>query len=111
MEDFSRHNTGAAMRKRPLIPNFEARSVLLIASWTLGAAATTAYAQTSTPAEAAATDRDVAAAFREADRNGDGQLNREEALALPTVWQNFDQIDRNKDNTISLDELAKAAQK
>ena len=97
-------------RKRQLIPNFEARSVGLIAAWTLGAAAA-AYAQTSSPAEAAETDRDVAAAFREADRNGDGQLNREEALALPTVWQNFEQIDRNKDNNISLDELAKAVQK
>ena len=97
-------------RTYPLIAHFEAHSVMLIAAWTLGAAAA-AYAQTSSPAEAAATDREVAAAFREADRNGDGQLNREESLALPTVWQNFDQIDRNKDNNISLDELAQAVQK
>jgi hypothetical protein len=60
------------------------------------------------PAEAAAMDRDVSAAFREADKNGDGQLNREEARILPAVLEQFDRIDTNGDQHISLDELAKA---
>lgn len=101
--------------------NFEACSVLLMASWVL-VAASAAYAQTpparpastgsrASPTEATATDRDAAAALREADRNGDGQLNREEAQAMPAVWMQFDQIDTNKNRLISLDELAKAVQK
>lgn len=97
---------------RPGIGPFEARSLMLIASWTLVIAGA-AYGQTSAPpqAEAAATDRDVSAAFREADRNSDGQLNREEAQVMPALLENFDAIDTNKDQLISLDELAKAVQK
>lgn len=99
------------MKRKPLlITNFEARSVMLIASWTLGVAGV-AYAQNTRPSNAAATDRDVSAAFREADKNADGYLNREEALVMPSVSTNFEQIDTNKDNNISLDELAKAVQK
>jgi Ca2+-binding EF-hand superfamily protein len=97
--------------RRQFIPHFEGHSVLLIASWTLCIAGA-AYAQTPTPAsDAAATDRDVSAAFREADQNGDGRLNREEAAVLPSVAENFDRIDTNQDGSISLDELAKAVQK
>jgi hypothetical protein len=62
------------------------------------------------PAEAAEIDRDVSAAFREADKNGDGQLNREEARILPAVLEHFDRIDTDRDQHISLDELAKALQ-
>lgn len=98
-------------KKRQLIANFEGHSVMLIASWTLSVAGA-AYAQTATtPNESAAVDRDVSAAFREADKNNDGRLNREEATVLPSVWASFDQIDTNRDNNLSLDELVKAVQK
>jgi Ca2+-binding EF-hand superfamily protein len=99
-------------KRRPGIGPFEARSLMLIASWTLVVAGA-AYGQASTPAqaEAAALDRDVSAAFREADRNGDGQLNREEVRVMPALLDNFDAIDTDKDQHISLDELAKAVQK
>lgn len=101
-------------RKQPPIGHFEARSVVLIASWTLvlaGAAYSQTTPATTSPSEAATKDRDVSAALREADMNRDGQLNREETLAMPSVWTSFDQIDTNKDNNISPDELARALQK
>lgn len=98
-------------KRRHLIANFEGHSVMLIAACTLSVAGA-AFAQTSGPStEAAAVDRDVSAAFREADKNGDGRLNREEAAVLPSVLAAFDQIDTNRDDSISLDELAKALQK
>jgi len=98
-------------KKRQLIANFEGHSVMLIATWTLSVAGA-AYAQSASPRqEAAATDRDVSAAFREADQNNDGRLNREEAAVLPSVAAEFDRIDTNQDGSISLDELAKALQK
>jgi hypothetical protein len=97
-------------KKRQLIANFEGHSVLLIASWTLSVAGA-AYAQSANPRdERAATDQEVSAAFREADKNGDGRLNREEAAVLPAVLADFDRIDTNQDGSISLDELAKALQ-
>ena len=98
-------------KKRQLIANFEGHSVMLIASWTLSVAGA-AYAQSAdTRREAAAIDRDVSAAFREADTNGDDRLSREEAAVLPSVAAEFDRIDTNQDGSISLDELAKALQK
>jgi hypothetical protein len=97
---------------RPGIGPFEVRSLMLLASWTLVVAGA-AYGRTSTSAHAmaAALDREVSAAFREVDRNGDGQLNREETRVMPTLLENFEATDTNKDQLISLDELAKAVQK
>jgi Ca2+-binding EF-hand superfamily protein len=43
--------------------------------------------------------------FKQADTNGDGMLSRQEAAALPMISKHFDEIDANKDNQISTDEL------
>ena len=71
------------VKRKPLIANFEARSVLLIAGWTLGAAGA-ALAQNMPAPAPAASDKATSAAFTQADKNGDGQLSRE-LLALLTA--------------------------
>ena len=45
------------------------------------------------------------AAFKKADKDNDGTLDRKEAKAMPNVAKNFDAIDVDKDGTVSLDEV------
>jgi len=42
------------------------------------------------------------------DKNGDGQISRDEASAHPKLAKHFDQIDTNKDGQLSADELRAA---
>ena len=95
------------VKRKTLVANFEARSVMLIASWTLGAAGA-AMAQNMPAPAAAPDDMAVSAAFTRADKNGDGQLSREEAAALPSVAADFNKVDANGDGSISADEYTKA---
>jgi Ca2+-binding EF-hand superfamily protein len=44
------------------------------------------------------------AAFKKADKDNDGTLDRKEAKAMPNVAKNFDAIDSDKDGTVSLEE-------
>ena len=44
-------------------------------------------------------------AFKKADKDNDGTLDRKEAKAMPRVAKNFDAIDVDKDGTVSLDEI------
>ncbi len=66
-----------------------------------------AYAQTtapSAPSAPAAASPDTAKymeAFARADKNADGKLSKEEAENLPAIAQRFDQIDSDKDGSIS----------
>ena len=106
-------------RNQHFIPNFEARSVLLVAAITFGSVAgaqgqTTAPSPStsaSAPAESIPANNvsasDINAAFDRADTNKDGKLSREEAENLPTVAQRFEQIDTNRDTFVSRDELSK----
>ena len=43
--------------------------------------------------------------LKQADTDGNGMISREEAKALPMVSKHFDEIDTNKDNQLSPDEL------
>jgi Ca2+-binding EF-hand superfamily protein len=43
--------------------------------------------------------------LKQADTNGDGNISREEAQALPRIAKHFDEIDTNRDNQLSPDEL------
>ena len=45
------------------------------------------------------------AAFKAADKDNDGTLDKEEAKAMPRVAKNFDAIDANHDGTVSMDEI------
>jgi len=46
-----------------------------------------------------------AAAFKKADKDNDGTLDKAEAKVMPGVAKNFDAIDADKDGTVSLDEV------
>jgi Ca2+-binding EF-hand superfamily protein len=46
-----------------------------------------------------------AAAFKKADKDSDGTLDRKEAKSMPHVSKNFDAIDTDKDGTVSLLEV------
>lgn len=96
------------------IPNFEVRSVLLLAALTIGTAFA-AHAQTSgaapaqtVPPRAAPTAQDINAAFDRADIDQDGKLTRQESARFPAVEQRFDQIDSNKDQAVSREEFLTA---
>ena len=111
--------------KLHFIPNFELRSVALLAALTVGAALS-GHAQTtdsaavkspgtqSAPAtpnaslKSAPTGPDMDAAFTRADTNKDGKLSRQEAARLPAVEQRFDVIDTNKDQSLSREEFETA---
>lgn len=96
------------------IPNFELRSVTLLAALTVGTALA-AQGQTTDPGAAqppstqsAPSTQDTDAAFKRADVNKDGKLSRQEAIRFPAVEQRFDQIDTNKDKFVSREEFEKA---
>lgn len=104
------------------IPNFEIRSVALLAALTVGAAlgahaqgaesgglkapsgSGTPSTQSATP-PSGPTNQEVGAAFIRAAANKDGQLSRQEAVRFPAVEQRFDQIDTNKDKLVSREEF------
>lgn len=44
-------------------------------------------------------------AFKAADKDNDGSLDRNEAKVFPRVAKNFDQIDTDKSGTVTLDEI------
>lgn len=104
------------------IPNFEIRSVALLAALTVGAAlgahaqgadsggmktprGAGAPATQGTPSPSGPTNQEVGAAFIRADANKDGKLSRQEAVRFPAVEQRFDQIDTNKDKLVSREEF------
>jgi hypothetical protein len=106
------HQQDRCMRiQKHSIPNFEMRSVLLLALLTLGtAAAVRAQNAPGAPIPAnRATPQDLEAAFKRADVNQDGKLSRQEAERFPAVAQRFEQIDSNHDSLISLEEFSRAA--
>jgi len=45
------------------------------------------------------------AAFKKADADNDGTLDKTEAKAMPRVAKNFDAIDADKDGTVSMEEI------
>lgn len=46
------------------------------------------------------------AAFKAADTDGDGSLDKEEAKAMPRIAKNFDRLDADKDGTVDMKEIA-----
>lgn len=80
------------------------RTVLVI----LACLATAWLAPTS---YAAKSGKSFEQAFKAADKDGDGTLDREEAKALPRVAKHFDEIDADKNGTVSLEEIYASARK
>ena len=93
------------MSYRHQIAQFEKRSVLLFAALTLSTAGA-AFAQSS--ATGAAGDQQIAAAFTQADNNGDKSLSMEEAKSMPAVSEQFTGIDANSDGKLSMQEFSTA---
>ena len=60
--------------------------------------------QAATPGNKSMHDKGDAA-FKKADKDNDGTLDRKEAKAMPNVAKNFDAIDADKDGTVSLEEV------
>ena len=127
-----RMTTKAAKKRRSrlqqdFIPNFEMRSILLIATFAVSAAsacaqikppplsaqnnpaAMTAAAEGSNQMSARADSKSADAAFNRADANRDGRLTRAEAEHFPVLSQRFEVIDLNRDTFISRDEFNQAA--
>ncbi|HQS30326.1 EF-hand domain-containing protein [Polaromonas sp.] len=121
-----------ARLQRDFIPNFEIRSLLVIATFAMGAVAAHAQsgaapfpangqqppvamtavtdtASARTVAQNGASRSQLEAAFNRADRNRDGKLSRAEAEHFPLLVERFDLIDGNHDAFLSRDEFERAA--
>ena len=99
-------------RRKHFIPNFEARSVVLVAAMVLGGASSAAHAQSTAPAMPGTPQtsaKEMDAAFVWADANKDGKLDRKETEMMPLIAERFAQLDTNADGFISREEFAKAA--
>lgn len=72
-------------------------------------ALTSALAVTSifalTPVAFADMHEKMGAAFKAADKDNDGTLDKDEAKAMPRVSKNFDKLDGDKDGTLTMDEV------
>lgn len=98
------------MKRKPLlITNFEACSVMLMASWTLGLAGA-AYTHNAARPVHATSRSDVSAPVRETDPNADGHLTREAAPGTPSAPTRLDPVDSQKDRHTSPGEPTQAVQ-
>lgn len=80
-------------RKYQVITNFEARSVLLIATLTLGAAGHALARGSATPATS---EQKPSGQFAKADRDGSNALHAEEAKSLSVSSERFMQLDAHR---------------
>ena len=116
-----RTNTITKEPSRYCPPRLELCSVIVLATFAMGAASAT-HAQGAVPSNGGApmaaaraapvnkvTSMDLDAAFNRADVNRDGKLSRAETEHFPMVAQRFEQIDSNHDSFISREEFNKAA--
>ncbi|HYW55554.1 MAG TPA: EF-hand domain-containing protein [Polaromonas sp.] len=111
--------------KSHFIPNFELRSITLMAALTVGSALA-AHAQSpdatgtkpatpmatpstqSTPAAKATPAQTTETIFVRADANKDGKLSKQEVARFPAIEQRFEEIDANKDQFVSREEFEAA---
>lgn len=96
------------MSYRQQIAQFEKRSVLLFTALALGATGA-AFAQST--AASAGGDAEIAAAFKQADKNADSSLSMEEAKSMPAVSEQFKEIDTDGDGKNSMAEFTTAMKK
>jgi len=86
-----------------------ALSVIALTAAACGIQAQTSTTPGTTTSPATAADR-LDAIFKRVDANQDGKLSKEEAARLPSIAERFDQLDKDKDGMLSLDELKAAAE-
>ncbi len=127
----AKHRQYLASLQADFIPNFDLRSVVVLAVFAAGVSAV--QAQTGTPPQVSAvsavsvtaaaertpgpTEKMVQtrsggnpldAAFKRADTNGDGRLSRKEAEHFPMLSSRFDALDANSDAFLSREEFDQA---
>jgi Ca2+-binding EF-hand superfamily protein len=68
-----------------------------------------AWAQMSAPAKPAEMSARLQEAFMRADKNADGKLSKEEAVAMPAISEGFDKADVDKDGFLSKAEFMEIA--
>ncbi|MGI9216738.1 MAG: hypothetical protein ACR2JA_07025 [Hydrogenophaga sp.] len=90
------------VKRTNIVANFEARSVALVASWTLAGAA---LAQSAPPPPASRDGKAVSALFQQADQNGDGLISRSKAASVPRLEAAFDRLDSDRNGSLSPDEF------
>ena len=95
------------VKRKNIVANFEARSVALVASWTLAGAA---MAQSAPPPPPSRDGRAVSTQFRQADQNGDGQISRSEATAVQGLEAAFDRLDTDRNGSLSPEEFDRGTQ-
>lgn len=99
------------VKKRRLVPNFEARSAALFATLSLGTVMALHAQAPQTPIPPSKnnwTTAQIAEAFKRLDANGDGLISREEAAVARGVAKHFDQADTNRDGSLSAPEFESA---
>ena len=80
-------------------------AAVTLASLALGAPVLS-QAQPATPAgQQQAADKVAPDAFKRADANQDGKLSKVEAARLPAIAAKFDELDKDKDGALSMDEF------
>lgn len=111
-----------------LLHGFDARSLVLFATLTMGGTQAV-LAQSANPPVSAKTESAISAqqveraplastltaptseqAFERADANGDGKLTLREAERYPAVAERFGQFDRDQNGSLSRDEFTKGIQ-
>jgi EF hand len=100
--------TPPTRRRRTLLEaskfNAMSMAIIAVAAFQIGPVA----AQTPAPAAPSADTARYMEAFARADKNADGKLSKEEAENLPAIAQRFEQIDTDKDGSISKAEYLEA---
>ncbi len=95
------------VKHKIIVANFEARSVALVASWTLAGAA---LAQSAPPPPATRDGKAVSTQFRQADQKGDGQISRSEAASVQGLEAAFDRLDTDRNGSLSPEEFDRGTQ-
>jgi ABC-type transporter MlaC component len=89
----------------PMLQRAQRIAAVTLASLALGAPALAQAQAAAPPAQQQATDKAASDAFKRADANQDGKLSKEESARMPAIAAKFDELDKDKDGSLSMDEF------
>lgn len=94
---------------RPIDGSVTARAqriaAITLASFALGTPWAAQAQGVAPPTPQQAGEKAAVDAFKRADTNQDGKLSKEEAARMPAIAARFDELDKDKDGLLSLDEF------